>query len=119
MGGDEVLPRPRRRALGLAAATVWGPCLLPLLLGLLRDCSHCLATYAKLFVIVPGVLLPVLTEQNGAWFGAWGCAATLALLVGSYCAARELPRRWLYAIQASAVVLVGLESVALAYALRM
>jgi hypothetical protein len=119
MGGAEVLPRPRGRALGLAAATVWGPCLLPLLLGLLRDCSHCLTTYAKLFAIVPGVLLPVLTEHNGAWFGALGGAATLALLVGNYCAARELPRRWLYATQALTGVLIGLESVALAYALRM
>lgn len=113
------LPRTRGRALGLAAATIWVPCLLPAVLGMLRDCSHCLWAFAKLFVIVPGVLVPVLAQLDDAWFGCAGAAVTLALLVVYYLAARELPRRWLHAAQALGVVAIGLEAIVLAYLLRM
>ena len=113
------LPRRRGRALGLAAATIWAPCLLPLVAGSLCDCSHCLWTYFKLFAIVPGVLLPTLAQLDDAWFGVAGAATTLALLGVYYLAARELPQRWLYAAQSLALLAIGAESLALAYALRM
>ena len=99
--------------------TLWLPCLLPVLLGMLRDCSHCLSTYAKLFAMVPGVLLPILLELEDGWFVLGGAGATLSLLVGLYLAARELPRPGLYALQVVVLVAVSVEATLLATLLRM
>ena len=115
----EALPRPRGLALWIAACTLWLPCLVPLLLGMLSDCGHCLWTYAKVFAMVPGVLLPVLLQLDDGWFVLAGAGATLALLFGLYLAARELPRLALYALQAIVLVAVSVEATLLANLLRM
>lgn len=116
---NDARPRTRRRAAAIAAATVWLPCCAPVVLGLLRDGSHGTNTYAKLFAMVPGVLLPVLLQLEGTWFGVAGSAATLALLLSAYQAARRLPRKWLHGLQALVMALVALEAAGLAHALRM
>ncbi|MCK5943967.1 MAG: hypothetical protein KAI24_18425 [Planctomycetes bacterium] len=110
--------RTRRRALAIAAGTLWLPCLLPIVLGLLRDCSHCMHTFLAMFLMVPGVIVPVLLRLEDVWFGEAGAAVTLAVFAGLYAAARELPTRWLYALQVVAMLLIGLEAVGLAMALR-
>lgn len=114
----EVLPRARKRALWIAVGTLWLPCLMPIVLGILRDCSHCMITYLQLFAIVPGVIVPVLLRLEDAWFGVAGAGVTLAALVGLYAAARQMPRAWLYALQVLVMLLVGLEAIALAQLLR-
>lgn len=95
------------------------PCLLPLLLGMLRDCSHCLWTYTKVFAMVPGVMLPVLLQLDDGWFVLGGAGATLVVLGGLYLAARELPRPALYAVQVVVLVAVSVEATLLATLLRM
>jgi len=114
----EALPRPRRRALGIAAGTLWLPCLLPIVLGMLRDCGHCMETYLKMFAMVPGVIVPVLLRLEDVWFGVVAVAVTLGALGGLYAAAREMPRGLLYALQGVVMVLVGVESIGLVAALR-
>ncbi len=98
--------------------TLYLPCLCPVLLGVLRECSHCMQTYLKLYVIVPGVIVPVLLQLDDVWFGVGGAAATLLAFSALYLAARELPPWMLRAVQVVAVLLVAVEAVGLAYALR-
>lgn len=111
-------PPARPRALLIAAVTLYVPCLAPIVLGMLRDCSHCMQSYLELLVIVPGVIAPTLLHLQGAWFGAAAAALTLAALGLLYVAARRLPRGALHALQVVCILCVGLEAVALAYALR-
>ena len=82
-------------------------------------CGHCLSTYAKLFAMVPGVLLPILLELEDGWFVLGGAGATLSLLVGLYLPAPELPRPGLYALQVVVLVAVSVEATLLATLLRM
>ena len=62
MNDDGSLVSPTRRkywltAMALTLGFVYVPQLAPLFFGPLSECGHCVAIYAKLFLIVPGSLL--------------------------------------------------------------
>jgi hypothetical protein len=107
------------RAIGLAALTIWGPCLAPFVAGPLRECDHCVGTYAACLPIVPGVILPVLCNFQSAWFFVAAALVTLALLGVLSLALRELPRPWSLGVQAVVAVAIGAEACGFASLLRM
>ncbi len=113
------LPRPRRTALLHAAATLWVPVLAPVGLGMLGNGSAQAATHFWLgSPIVPGVLVAVLVHADGVWFVLAALLPTLALFLGLYLAAREVPARLLYTIELAIVLLVAFQAIGFLYALQ-
>lgn len=111
--------RSWRRALGLAALTVWPPVLLPVVFGVLSDCGHCLQTFLRCAPMVPGALLPVLLQVPSPWFYVVGALLTLAGFGMLAIVLRELPRPWSVGIQVAVAIGVGAEAWGFAWMLRM
>lgn len=110
--------RPWRRALLLAALTLYVPVFLPVVFGMLRDCSHCATNYWLSAPVVPGVLAAMLLGLDDAWFFVCAGGVTAALFGVLAVAMRELPLPWSTAVQAPAIGLVGLQAIGFAAALR-
>ena len=109
---------PLRTALWQAALWTWLPALLPVGLGLLHGCKHCLSSYCLSLPIVPGVLGPVLLNVDGVWFFVVGGALAITIYARLVLLLRELPRG--YAMVARIVVagVVALQGGGFAMALR-
>lgn len=116
---SELLPRPRSRALREAALVLWLPALLPVVTGMLRDCSHCLWTYLAMLPLAPGAIVAVLLQAQDAWFVVAAAVPTALLLAGLYAAGREAPRWLLRGLQIVVVAGVAAQGVGLAQAIRM
>lgn len=116
----ELQPPPTWRRCGAtAAATVWLPTLLPVLVGTLADCGHCATSYWRSLPVVPGLLAPAALGLDDAAFFVAGGAATLALLGLVAMARREAPP-WLVVVAQVAVALCsGLTALGYAHALRL
>ena len=110
----EALPRPRPRALLLAAGTVWLPCLLPVVFGLLSDAGQAFSIYFLCAPIVPGGLVSMLLRLDGAAFFVAAALPTLLLFWGVYAAARAWPRPWLYVVQTLVIAQVAFAAVVFA-----
>ncbi len=110
--------RSWRRAMLLAAASVWLPTLLPVVLGMLHDCGHCLCTWWLCMPMVPGALPAVLLQLEDAWFFVVGGAVSLALFGGLALVLRELPRPWSHLAQSVVVLAVAAQAIGFAFALR-
>lgn len=108
------LPRPRPRALLLAAGTVWLPCLLPVVFGQLSDAGGAFYVYLALVPIVPGGLVAMLMQLDDAAFVVAAALPTLLLFGGVYAAARRWPRLGLYVAQTLVIALVAFEAVVFA-----
>jgi hypothetical protein len=104
-----------RRALAHAAAALWLPVAVPLLLGMPAD-AGARADYLGSAPIVPCILAPVLLGLE-AWFVVVGGAATLVAFAVLALALRELPRVLGAALQAVVAVAVAFEAIGFAYAL--
>lgn len=109
---------PLRAALWQAALWTWLPALLPLPLGMLRDCGHCLSSYAMSLPIVPGVLAAVLINIDDAWFFVVGGVVALGLYALLVLLLRELPRGCARVASIVVAVVVALQAVGFASALR-
>jgi len=107
------------RAAGLAALTLWLPALAPFVLGPLRECSHCIRTYAICLPIVPGVIVPIATGLDDAWFFVGGAATALVLVSVLVVVLREMPRPWATGIQVVVALGVAAEALGFAALLRM
>jgi hypothetical protein len=110
--------RTWRHALLLAALTLYVPVMMPVLLGMLRDCGHCATQYWLSAPVVPGVLVSLLLGLDDAWFFLVAGAVTAALFGVLALAMRELPLPWSAAVQAPAIGFVGLQAIGFAAALR-
>lgn len=118
--GPRPYARSWTRAASLAALTIWSPCLVPFVAGPLRECGHCVGTYAACLPIVPGVIVPVLWDFQGAWFFFGGAALfTLGLLGVLALVLREVPRPWSLAVQAVVALAIAAEAYGFASLLRM
>lgn len=99
--------RPLRSTL-LALATLYLPQLLPLALGPLTECSHCVGTYGRLFALLPGMLpawsLAIPAGLPRPVLLALASGITLAVLVLLTLLAHRSPRtaRWLLPLTALA-----------------
>jgi hypothetical protein len=109
---------PLRAASWRAVSWLWLPALLPLPLGMLSDCSHCVTSYWLSLPIVPGVLAPVLLQLDNAWFFVVGGAVALGLYALLVLLLRELPRGYALAVRLVFAVVVALQAIGFAYALR-
>lgn len=118
MVGRAAPPRTWRRALALAGLTVWLPVAVPLVVGPLHECGHCVSTYLSCAPIVPGVLAPVLFDLRGAWFYVAGVLVALLLFGGLGLVLRELPRPGSVVAQWVVIVAVALQAYVFALALR-
>jgi hypothetical protein len=107
-----------RHAMQRAACTLWLPVLVPVVTGMLRDCSHCLTNYLLCSPLVPGILVPVLCNLDGAAFFVVGGVMTLLLFALVALLLRELPRGFGYVAQAIVTVLIAFEAIGFAGALR-
>ena len=114
----EALPRPHRHALKLMALTLWLPCVVPILLGMLRDCSHCVQSYLLMVPLVPGIIAAVLLRLDDFAFVLGAAVPTALIGYGVYLAARKLPRRPLGWIQGVVAVVVASQAVVLCSWLR-
>lgn len=101
-----------------AALSLWLPCLLPLVTGMLRDCDHCATAYLLSLPLVPGLLVPGLLRLDDAAFFVVGGAATLLFYAGVVVLLRRLPRPWRLLAQAAVVLAVLVASIGYANALR-
>lgn len=110
--------RSWRRALGLAALTVWLPVLVPLVGGVLRDCGHCVQTFLLCLPMVPGALAPTLLQVPGAWFFVVGGVVTLAAFGMLAVVLRELPRPWSLGVQVAVAIGIAAEAWGFAWMLR-
>lgn len=77
-----------------ALAVVYVPSLLPFVAGPLRECDHCVATYAKLLPLVPGAFAglisnSVLPRSDVSMGVAAGVGACLVLLIVFRCLSLE------------------------------
>ena len=106
------------RALGLAALTLWVPALLPYLIGPLRECDHCMATYAMCLPIVPGIFLPIVFALDDAPFALVGALTTLSMLGGLAAAMRYLSLPWSRAAQTAVILAVGFVAMVFSTLLR-
>ncbi len=102
------------KPLGLA----YGPALLPLLVGPLGECGHCVRTHATMLPLVPGAIALLAPLPNEGRFALCGALTllVLGLAVLSQRAASSLRRRLLGGALA---LLIGLEALAFASLLRM
>ena len=66
-----------------AALAWWGGTWLPLLLGPLGDCGHCVQIYLLTLPVQPGVIFAVILSCSGFEFGLVAGIATMALVAGS------------------------------------
>ena len=107
-----------RSAMVRAAATLWIPVLVPVVTGMLHECSHCQTTYLLCLPLVPGIVVPVLCNQDDAWFFVVGAVVTLAMFGVTALLLRELPRGLGHVVQAIVVLLIAAESIGFANALR-
>lgn len=107
------------RAAWLAMATLWLPTFVPFVLGPLRECDHCVATYAMCMPMVPGVIVPALFSVPGVWFFVVGGLVALVCASGLAVALRELPRPWSLGVQGIVALAVAFEAVGFANLLRM
>jgi hypothetical protein len=108
-----------RMALGRSAATVWTPALVPVVTGMLHECSHCQTTYLLSLPLVPGMVVPVLLRLDDAWFVVGGAVATLVVFGVTALMLRELPRALGYVVQAIVALLIAFEAIGFANSLRM
>lgn len=104
------VPLSWQRALSLAALTVWLPCLLPVLFGMLWQSGSALSIYAQCLPIIPGGIFAVLLDCRGAWFFVGAAVPTLLLLMAMFFACLRLPARWAHALQGLVIVAVALEA---------
>jgi hypothetical protein len=109
---------PLRSALWHAALWTWLPALLPVGLGLLQGCDHCLSNYWRSLPIVPGVIGPVLLHLDGAWFFVVGGALALALCSLLALLLRELPPGVAWVPRVVVAGVVALQGIGFAMALR-
>jgi cytochrome c biogenesis protein CcdA len=112
-----VLPRPRLQAIGIAAAAVWLPCVLPLL-GIVNDSTHALTTYLMCFVVVPGMLVSAILQLEGFWFGVIASSVTAMIFTALYFVARYWPRPSMQVIMVIAAGLLAFEAIGLGHAFR-
>jgi len=110
----DVLPRPRGRALLLAAGTLWLPCLVPMVFGMLSTTGNAPSMFTMLLPLMPGMLLPMLLRLDGLAFVVTAAVPALLLFAGVYFAARSLPRRTLYFVQVPVIALCVLQAVVVA-----
>ena len=99
------VPRPRLQAAGIAAATLWLPCLVGL--GIVVGSQYALATYWKFFAVLPGLIVPVMCQLDDF----------LAYVV-LYLSVRHMPLIPLRITVAVAAALVGAEAVVIGGILR-
>lgn len=105
------------RSLARAAAILWLPAGLPLFLGPLSECGHCVRIYWMVVPIVPGFIARmVVPDAVGI---ALAAVLTLLLLAGLTLALRRLPQpaaRWVGIL---AACLTGAQALILGNLLRM
>lgn len=105
-------------AVPVAALVLWLPTMVPLWLGPLADLSPGVVTnYLRTVPVLPGVLLPVLLQAQGAWFWFEGAIASMVVFLVFLLAMRELPRPWSIALQVAVGGTVLFESMVFAYLL--
>ena len=114
-GGE--LPRSWRRALWIAAGTLWVPTAVPLVLGMPGDSGGALRDYLLSLPLIPGIVVPVLCGLDGFWLVLAAALPALAAFGVLAVLARELPRPLLYVVQGVVMTLVACESIGFAYAL--
>ena len=110
------MPRPRLQSALIAAAILWSPCLLGLIVVL--DSSYALATFWKFFVLIPGVMV-----SFGMRLGDTALLLVAgALTVGAYCliyvAARRLSPLAITIVAVLSGCLVGVEALGFGCVLR-
>ena len=108
--------RTRARSVGLAAATLWLPTLVPLALGMLQD-GDVVSRYLQFVPVLPGIVPAVLTGADGVLLVVVALLVTVVAVAVLYVLMRELPRRIGYPVQGLVMVLVALQSVGFAHAL--
>lgn len=101
-----------------AACTLWLPALVPLVAGLLRDCSHCFWSYVAMLPLVPGVAVPAALGLDDAWFFVTAGLLALLLFALLVAALQRLPRAYGIGLRAVVVLGVAAEAIGLAQALR-
>lgn len=114
-----VPPRSRGRALQLTAMTLWLPCLLPIVFGTFRHCSHMTLPYLAMVPIVPGVFLSALLQAREAWAFVVAAVPTALLFAAVYVACRKLPPQRLHMVQWPVIAGIAVEAVLFAEMLRM
>jgi hypothetical protein len=104
------------RALGRAAAILWSPAVLPLFLGPLNECSHCVRTYGMLLPLMPGIVGRMVVRDTAGFVLA--ALLTLALLAGLTLALRRLPQRTARWLSLGVAAAIAAEALLLARLLR-
>ena len=110
------VPRPRLQAAGIAAATLWLPCLVGL--GIVVGSQYALATYWKFFAVLPGLIVPVLCQLDDFLSLVLAVLTTLVAYVVLYLSVRHMPLIPLRITVAVAAALVGAEAVVIGGILR-
>lgn len=110
--------RPWRRALGLAALTLWVPALVPYWIGPLTESSHSIEAYTLLLPLVPGVIVPTVMRLDGVAWGAVGVLATLLMLGGLTLVLRRLSYPGSSIVQTITILLVSVEAFGFSMLLR-
>lgn len=113
--------RSRWACAGLAFAVVYLPQLVPLMVGPLRECDHCVENYAKLFPLIPGAFAALLTGRISGELGvesaiAAGIVAVALLFVAYLCMRAESPTRQI--TSALIMILLALQAAGVASMLR-
>lgn len=115
--GADRAPRwllPLLRVLGL----VYGPALLPYLVGPLGECSHCVGVYTSMLPIAPGAVGLMAPLPNAGRFAL--CALLSVVVLALAGLTQRAPRPLVRRIGGGLVaLLVGLEALALGSLLRM
>lgn len=104
------------RAAGLAALTAWLPGVVPFAVGPLTECSHCVATYFRVWPVQPGMLAAVVIGGNAAFWVVGGAGTAAVLLVLTMVARWAGPGRW--ALLGAAMILLGFQALGLSHLLR-
>lgn len=106
------------RPVGRALLFLYLPQLLPLFVGPLTECSHCVASYWQLFVVLPGMVVRVLLASPSVlayWMMIVVTLAWLLAFVGLF-QRRSPPRS---TIAAGLAILSGLNALGVSFLLRM
>ena len=109
-------PRPRLQAAGIAAATLWLPCLVGL--GVVLGSQYALATYWKFFAVLPGLIVPVLCQLDDSLFVVFAVLTTMLAYVVLYLSVRHMPLIPMRITVAVAAALVAAEAVVIGGILR-
>ena len=108
-----------QRSAKVAAITLWGPALVPLVTGMLRECGHCTQSYLLSLPLVPGIIVPVVLRLDDAGFFVVGGVCTLLAWSGLAVALQRLRRPFAAALQVAVVLAVAAEAIGFAKLLRM